>query len=346
MLIISYLKTILLTKLNFFQMKKSLFLLLTAIACIFVACEEDFDVNADREDITVVYGLLSKSDSIQYLKINKAFLYEGNALEMAQNEDASAYHDEITVSMIETGSPNDTIFFDTITKNKEDGLFYKKQIVYRTITDIHVWGTYKVIIYNKEQNKYVTAQTVIVNDFYITTPKVFFPGYIPPLTFSTNGEQEFEWKSSKFGKKHQANLQFIYEETEGTNLPETFTVDWVFQTKTATDLDGGQEMSVGYKGATFYKNLQANIEEKPNTKRRVLKLLLNIDVAAEEMSVYMDINKPSNTIVQERPEYTNINNGIGIFSSRFNKVLECGLSTPSYDSLFYGQYTDHLGFEY
>ena len=33
----------------------------------------------------------------------------------------------------------------------------------------------------------------------------------------------------------------------------------------------------------------------------------------------MEVNDASSSIVQERPEYTNIENGIGIFSSRYNK---------------------------
>ena len=33
----------------------------------------------------------------------------------------------------------------------------------------------------------------------------------------------------------------------------------------------------------------------------------------------MEVNEPSSSIIQERPEYTNIVNGIGLFSCRYNK---------------------------
>jgi hypothetical protein len=54
-----------------------------------------------------------------------------------------------------------------------------------------------------------------------------------------------------------------------------------------------------------------------------------ISVAAEELNTYMEVNEPSNSIVQDKPEYSNITNGIGIFSSRFKNVRtkKIGLET-------------------
>ena len=48
------------------------------------SCETDFDTTTDWEDITVVYGIIDQNDSMQYIKINKAFLGEGNVLQFAQ----------------------------------------------------------------------------------------------------------------------------------------------------------------------------------------------------------------------------------------------------------------------
>jgi hypothetical protein len=36
----------------------------------------------------------------------------------------------------------------------------------------------------------------------------------------------------------------------------------------------------------------------------------------------MEVNEPTNSIVQEKPDYTNITNGLGIFSSRYRKIRE------------------------
>ena len=68
-------------------------------------------------------------------------------------------------------------------------------------------------------------------------------------------------------------------------------------------------------------------------------------VADEDFTIYMDINGPSNSIVQERPAYSNVSGGVGLFSSRYSKIRYfAGLSVFSQDELISGEYTNHLGF--
>ena len=71
-------------------MKTLRFLFMLSLPVFFLeACEEDFDITASYKDVTVVYGLLDLGDDTTYLRINKAFLGDGNALLMAQVEDSS-----------------------------------------------------------------------------------------------------------------------------------------------------------------------------------------------------------------------------------------------------------------
>jgi hypothetical protein len=51
----------------------------TAVAA-FTSCSTDLDVAAPYKENTVVYALLDKGTTIQFVKINKAFLGPGNAL--------------------------------------------------------------------------------------------------------------------------------------------------------------------------------------------------------------------------------------------------------------------------
>jgi len=55
------------------------------------SCKTDFDIIAPYKETTVVYGLLDPDTSVQYIKINKAFLGEGDALVMAQQMDSTNY---------------------------------------------------------------------------------------------------------------------------------------------------------------------------------------------------------------------------------------------------------------
>ena len=53
--------------------------------------KKTFNINAEWQDITVVYGLLDQSRFHHYIRVNKAFLGNGNALTMAKNFDSTNY---------------------------------------------------------------------------------------------------------------------------------------------------------------------------------------------------------------------------------------------------------------
>jgi hypothetical protein len=61
--------------------------------------------------------------------------------------------------------------------------------------------------------------------------------------------------------------------------------------------------------------MEANVKERYTNDVDFI-----ISVAAADLNTYMEVNEPSNSIIQERPEYTNIDNGTGIFSSRYRNI--------------------------
>ena len=67
-------------------MKKK-YLIFSVFFLVFPSCETEFDVHAAWEEITVVYGLLDQSNDRQYIKINKAYLGAGDALQIANIAD-------------------------------------------------------------------------------------------------------------------------------------------------------------------------------------------------------------------------------------------------------------------
>jgi hypothetical protein len=45
-----------------------------------------------------------------------------------------------------------------------------------------------------------------------------------------------------------------------------------------------------------------------------------VSAAGVEYNTYLNVNEPSTSLVQDRPEYTNIENGFGLLSSRYQKT--------------------------
>ncbi|MDP3445842.1 MAG: hypothetical protein Q8T08_23530, partial [Ignavibacteria bacterium] len=94
------------------------------------------------------------------------------------------------------------------------------------------------------------------------------------------------------------------------------TLTWGMGTKKSITTDGGEELEVTYLGEEFYTRLGQQIGNELNTKRWAGTTDIIISCAGRELSTFIDVNTPTNSIVQEVPEYTNIENGFGIFSSR------------------------------
>lgn len=315
-------------------------ILLISFVYIFSSCETDFNPNAEYKDITVVYGLLNQNDSISYIKINKAFLGDQNAYVMAQYEDSSSYGNNLEVKVQEVGT-NKVFIFDTTTIfNKESGIFYSpNQVIYKCVTykQLIVGNEYKLTIRNKKTGKLITSSTQLISPF-----SIIFNGQT--FNLPTSGKKVIEWKSAKYGKAYQFNLRFNYFDNGNPKY-----LDMIFPVSKSKDVYGGELMRVEFPSAYFFKTIQSNIPVIPGVVRNVGKIELKVSVAADEFSTYLDINAPSGSIVQVRPEYTNIANGIGIFSARYDNSVDnpcrLDLGSKTNDSLKYGQYTSQLGFQ-
>ena len=295
------------------------------------SCSTDVDLIGDYEEITIVYGLLSQADSLSYLKINKAFLGEGNALVMAQEPDSSSYKNNLTVIMEEwkNGSKAKTFIFDTTTiYNKEEGTFYyPEQVIYRCVTyhQLDTESEYRLIITNNFSGKVITAITPLVSDFPILKPIINNP-VKPTIHFPDNDNpKDLEWLSAKYGKLYNVIMRFHYKEKFNQVTDTIYKyVETAYSPKKSETLDGGEEMLIQFANNSFYKLLENTVPYEPEKEatvsaRYAISVEYIFSVAGDDFNTFMEVNDASSSIVQERPEYTNIENGIGIFSSRYNK---------------------------
>jgi hypothetical protein len=68
-------------------------------------------------------------------------------------------------------------------------------------------------------------------------------------------------------------------------------------------------------------------------------------VAGDEFHTYLQLADPVSGIVEDRPDFTNITNGYGLFGSRyFKSVNGKQLNIESVEELVQGQYTQGLNF--
>jgi len=297
---------------------------------IITGCETDIDVTSDWKDITVVYGLISQNDTVHYIKVNKAFLGDGNAFTYAQIADSSSYGDNIEVTIIEKAKNGNTRTFKCDTTsifNKEAGIFYyPTQIVYKAAfkvpADVNAQDyNYSLEIRHKITGKVITAQTPLVKNFTIETPR---PGQAY-INFTTESNQKIKWNSAKDGRRYNVTMRFWFDEVKMNSDTILRYIDWNFGSVKSSSTNGSEPLEIIYAPEGFFTNSinlipYKNSDEENNVNSRLVnKAEFIFAVAGDELNTYMEVNEPSSGIVQEKPEYTNVENGIGLFSCRFTK---------------------------
>ncbi|MCD4736758.1 MAG: hypothetical protein K8R53_12000 [Bacteroidales bacterium] len=310
-----------------------------------ISCETDFDITADWEDITVVYGLLDQKSEVQYIKINRGFIGKGNALDMAAVPDSSNYLFKMDVRIEEWEEDGSglirTITFDTTTVyNKEEGTFpYPEQIVYKseppyiyhlktTVGDtfwLNQESVYKLIVYNQVNEKEIYSETILVHDFEIIRPI-----YETEMNFkfdlnNQDIKKEFKWKNATNGTRYEFLLNFIFDEVD-INTVDTISRTITITSTIITPSPSQQDIIFKMRNQEFYEACLRHIPYEDPAMEEQVKTRLHgfadviISVAAQELTNYINVYEPSTSIVQEKPLYTNIDNGIGIFSSRYQKI--------------------------
>ena len=288
---------------------------------LFSSCETDFDVNAQWEEVTIVYGLIDPNIEDQLIKINKAFLGEGDALQMASIADSSNYNPSdllVRIHRIRQQAFNQYDTISSVTLNdtildKDDGLFSTdNNIIYTFKKPSSFYNTnsqYALEIINLISGHKVKSQTEIINTFSFESLNPSFEwglynGDLPDsLKFRT---KNIEWQPSTNGVIYQLDIVINYIENNDTiNLP------W---SQPLVEYTSGN-MSLKIKGDQFFQFLTTNLTN--NTPKQFLNLDLVMTVGSDDLKTYINVNKPFSGIVQERPVFSNINNGVGLFSSRF-----------------------------
>lgn len=300
--------------------RRLVFLIFTAF--FFASCETDFELNAEWKDVTVVYGLLNQNDTAHYVRVQRAFLGEGNTMHMALEPDSNLYNGVLDVVIEEWNGNNlqRTIRLDTITiKDKEPGVFfYPEQPLFYTIEEIFPGNLYKLRIENKETGKQISAETELVNDFGITRPAANTQINFQVLGANT---RTFAWRPAKNAGRYQMILRFNYLDVDiNTNDTIKRHVDWTSQIIKTSGLTGTGDIELNFVNEAFFSMVKNRVPVNDNLLRYPVNIEIIIHVAATVLSTYIDTNEPSSSIVQERPEYTNIENGLGIFSARYYKT--------------------------
>lgn len=339
-------------------------------------CSTDIELNAPYDRTPVVFSLLDAAQDTQWVRINRTWLGDGNQFDAALIADSSEYDaSSLTVTVQErTGNVTGTQWSlkDTVIENKsDDGIFYapEHQMWYFVPeVGLDTDAEYDLEIAIDEEEELVSATTNMIAEQIgnITQPPPgvnnFKLGFASPGFVTTYPDITFKWSSTAGASRYDITvfihvIERVWNDLEHTDLLEEREriVEWNIGTLNTDDDEGGEVLQKEISGSRFYSTLATQLDEDPYITRvlgvwdeevqiaRAVDFVLTI--ANEELSTYLEVNAPVTGVIQERPEYTNINGGLGLFAARSSQgVYGIGYTTATVEHLIEGDETAALNF--
>ena len=322
------------------KIKKYLYFIFISLSLIVLnSCNEKIELIGDFVETAVVYGLLDQADSLHYIKINRAFIGPGNALEIAQIADSS-YFNKVDATISEYLNGNLTrswLLRDTILDNKDpNGVFYapeQKVYYFKTMptgfngviqtstnpqmTSLNPQAIYKIDIVLNDGAFSVSGETELVRGITsaAATQNFNFKFADNPGEYTSTGITV-----SSTGNSFVLNTQLKIAFNEWEN--NTYSEKSFFWNLGEADVQPLSSKVFTANGETFYDLMKSNCTENSTITKRTFKgVTIKITGGAEELYNFIAVNKPSSGLAQSKPTYTNLTatNGkrvIGIFSSR------------------------------
>jgi len=310
------------------------------------SCKTDFNVNAPYKEEYVVYGLLELNQPTQIIKIERVFQNNSSvsASQAAQIQDSLNTPDYLVVKLVElqNGVPQTTTsltkYYDT---HKDPGTFAAPgQYLYNTPQGfaLNKNSSYKLTMDNPKTGYHGEATTTIVNDINNQIPKQGSEINLP-LT----GSSPIEFTEGANATSYDVNIRIPYSERD----KKTFALlkrDTLEMNVLQNYTQQGGTIIYYVQGTDFYTFLASSLKADTSIYRNMDSLQFIFTGAGIDLTNYIEVNIPSIGIAQKKPDYTNVSNGLGIFSSRLTSEVKAPLSDKSFAILQTSDITKALNF--
>lgn len=330
-------------------MSNKLFCLLAALGLLlgFSSCETDVDLLEDYREIPVIYGLINPNDSVQYVRVQRAYLGEGNLLVMAQVPDSIYYNPaDIKLSLEKVSIGANTVistedFSVTTEIKKDEGLFTNDgHYLFKLSTPNGLDDNYyyRIRFENIATGKVVTASTKIIEPMTFSA----FSNSVKVNLANVNPYQ-IRFSSPKWGRIFGLIMRIKFNEYDTISLAlDTVHVDYKLKNITSLGTNGGEQLAFALKGEDIFKFMGSAIGPQNGSKKRILSSFRAdylFTSGTDDLYNYIEINSPNN-VVSYVPSFTNLSDGRGLFTCRStNSVNGVQFNELTLDSILNGQYT-------
>ena len=333
---------------------------LSILTLLTVGCDNELDVAADWEEVAIVYGALNPNQDVNYIRIQRAYLDDvQGAFAFSDNKD-SLYFDTLNVTVDEylDGEYIQTFNLNKINGNdegitKDTGIFYSDDnIIYRLEGDIKpsMFASdyeYRLTVRNPITGYVCTSTTPSVGQAEVFSPINETAGTI----YITASEGHFvivKFQEGIHARAYRVDMDIHYEEFKLSDPDQVVskTVKWpLVGLGNTKSLDGFKNAEYQISSVGFFSALKQNIEVDPTLGRRLVNFDFTFYGISDDFNTFLSVASPSITIVQKKPEFTNIENGLGIFASRnIRQYEQRNFNSVVLGAIRQSELTENLGF--
>lgn len=326
-----------------------IFLLIFGIALFSTSCDQEIDINDDWEDVGVIYGLLDADQRVNWVRIERGYLGTEPASASFSSPD-SLYYDTLQVFLY--GIDDNGVIQDTrqLVKdqsiNLDSGLFTTEDYrLYRTDDNQRLQADLEYLVRIIKIDSKIEgdpswtstqvdsavlagyfsrfpetkAQTALVGprDLNSTSSGYRFNSPNPNLTGRPIYTGVIRWFSSSNAEMYEIDLYFFYREMDTTTgITESKSFKSEFETQVGPFTATSRPLESNKRQQQLYEAIAANVPVNDKVLRFYDKMRIEIWAGGEQLRRFVQLNEPSSSLSQTRPEFAQVQNGTGMLSSR------------------------------
>lgn len=326
----------------------ALYTLIIISIIILGACNNKLDLIGESKETALVYGALNKNESFFYIRLEKLFADENISPVQLARDPNNFYFEDATVTLSTEGWSGTLTKVDATTLGfpRNSGIFADVPNYIYTIPTSQV-----SILPGKEYTldidaggKSFASKTILIDTVAIYIPDLKKAFNIIPNKVTKLPEIFFDVHNRDAAPSIISGyLTLNYQESTISN-PSFIDKSIEFPLFKNVPIT---EYQVSYSPEEFYKFLASNLIVDPNIIRRSRSFDFKIITGGKEYILYNQSVAANAGITStvDYPIYSNIDNGIGIFTSKNEQIYNLGISQNTRDSLKGSRFTDKLGFQ-
>lgn len=322
------------------------------------SCQVDFDPSLYGDPFPVVYGCICPEDSIQYIRLNRSFTGETNAVEMLNNPDSNYFEDAVVKLSLYNPITDSLVFQKEISRTMigagDDNLNPASHPTWLyTIPTAEL----PLTLYNTHYINLKAVLTVYIPSSKITCyattnvyekPWPLYPTENLHIDVDLYGAAPFKITWFSRGSKYQeclVHFNFL-EYKSGVGLKKTAILKyWIPFPMNDVPISEEYQVEHFFYPVTFWNRLNKAIPDDDEVEyRKFVDLDFEITGAGNEYYDYTDLEERNEDYGLDNFT-SNIVNGRGVFFSKRKLKLEGHrLGNKTLDSLANGELTRHLRF--